>query len=357
MSVPRDIGKPDTPVRAIVFSGGMVDTVMQLGVVHALLVTRAVRPDVVVGISAGAINAVALAEVLQAGETVPDKRLHAQIIRFRQILDAYRRAPGEIIDALLPDPFQVEAQRPLEPLRLPIQQQLERNGRLEAVRSRAGMINLYNQLLDMRMSIGTFVRAVRILLGFQAAAEIRARGAWRTAVIDQCIQGWVVLGSNLFRLAPLVPDMVAVLLGFKRRQEKGATAAQIIFQGEVIPRAFKAFSYAASLIGLAALWLAISAVVVVAPAALAHALALLAPGLVGHRGLVTVFSYLVLALAVLGLMQHRPARGRLRALFVALGRAVPYLATFVMLVIQWSLFVGIPVLLLWLALPRLGSES
>ena len=350
MSVPRDIGKPDTPVRAIVFSGGMVDTVMQLGVVHALLVTRAVRPDVVVGISAGAINAVALAEVLQAGETVPDKRLHAQIIRFRQILDAYRRAPGEIIDALLPDPFQVEAQRPLEPLRLPIQQQLERNGRLEAVRSRAGMINLYNQLLDMRMSIGTFVRAVRILLGFQAAAEIRARGAWRTAVIDQCIQGWVVLGSNLFRLAPLVPDMVAVLLGFKRRQEKGATAAQIIFHGEVIPRAFKAFSYAASLIGLAALWLAISAVVVVAPAALAHALALLVPGLVGHRGLVTVFSYLVVALAVLGLMQHRPARGRLRALFVALGRAVPYLATFVMLVIQWSLFVGIPVLLVWLAL-------
>src|SRR6266545_1205200 len=232
MPVPRDIGKPDTPVRAIVFSGGMVDTVMQLGVVHALLVTRAVRPDVVVGISAGAINAVALAEVLQAGETVPDKRLHAQIIRFRQILDAYRRAPGEIIDALLPDPFQVEAQR-----------------RLEAVRSRAGMINLYNQLLDMRMSIGTFARAVRVLLGFQAAGEIRARGAWCAMVIDQCIQGWVVLGSNLFRLAPLVPDLVAVLLGFKRPEERGASAAEIIFHGDVIPRARKFLSYAASLIG------------------------------------------------------------------------------------------------------------
>ncbi|HYU29853.1 MAG TPA: patatin-like phospholipase family protein [Gemmatimonadales bacterium] len=350
MPVPRDIGKPDTPVRAIVFSGGMVETVMQLGVVHALLVTRAVRPDVVVGISAGAINAVALAEVLQAGETVPDKRLHAQIIRFRQILDAYRRAPGEIIDALLPDPFQVEAQRPLEPLRLPIQQQVERNGRLEAVRSRAGMINLYNQLLDMRMSIGTFARAVRVLLGFQAAGEIRARGAWRAMVIDQCIQGWVVLGSNLFRLAPLVPDLVAVLLGFKRPEERGASAAEIIFHGDVIPRARKFFSYAASLIGLAALWLAISAVVVLAPAAVAHALALLIPGLVGHRGLVTAFSYLAVALAVLGLIQHRPAHGRWRALFVGLARAVPYFATFVVLVIRWTVLLAIPVLALWLLL-------
>src|SRR3954469_3377852 len=185
--VPRDIGKPKAPVRAIVFSAGMVDTVMQLGVVHALLVSRAVPPDIVVGISGGAVNAVAPAEVLQAGKNAPGKPLHAQIIRFRQILDAYRRAPGEIIDALLPDPFQVEAQRPLEPLRLPIQQQIERDGRLEAVRSRAGMINLYNKLLDMRMSIGTLARAIRVVLGFLAAGEIRPRGAWRAVVIDQCI--------------------------------------------------------------------------------------------------------------------------------------------------------------------------
>jgi predicted acylesterase/phospholipase RssA len=117
------IGEPNSPVRAITFGGGAFDTVMQLGVVHALLVARARPPDVVVGISAGAVNSVALAEVLQAGDGLPDHadvaRTEARIARFRQILDAYRRAPGELLDTLLPDLYQVDAQRPLEPLQAP----------------------------------------------------------------------------------------------------------------------------------------------------------------------------------------------------------------------------------------------
>ena len=365
---PRDIGKPDAPVRAIVFSGGLADTVMQLGVVHALLVTRAVRPDVVVGVSVGAVNAVALAEVLQAGKKreaqqkksvdTPDDvnaRLLAQIARFRQILDNYRRAPGDIVDALLPDPFQVEAQRPLEPLRLPIQQQVERDGRLEAVRSRAGMINLYNQLLEMRMSIGTFAKAVRIALGFWAAGEIRPTGAWRATVINQCVQGWLVLGSNLFRLAPLVPDLVAVLLGRKRRQEKGATAGEIIFRGNVLPAVRKALLYAGSLAALAGLWLAISAVVFLAPAALAHALSLLpVPWLARNQPLVVALSYLLVVLAVLGMIQHRPPHGWWRALRVGIGRAVPYTVGFLSLVVGWTLLLAAPVLLVWLAATGLG---
>src|SRR5213592_4642313 len=96
------IGDAGAPVRAITFSGGALDTVMQLGVVHALLVARARAPDVVVGVSAGAVNAVALAEVLKAGDGLPDHpewtalpapeladrrqqaRVKAQIARFRQ---------------------------------------------------------------------------------------------------------------------------------------------------------------------------------------------------------------------------------------------------------------------------------
>src|SRR5438876_1196377 len=189
------IGDAGAPVRAITFSGGALDTVMQLGVVHALLVARARAPDVVVGVSAGAVNAVALAEVLKAGDGLPDHpewtalpapeladrrqqaRVKAQIARFRQVLDAYQRVPGDISDALLPDPFQVEAQRPLEPLQLPIHHERERAGRLEALMSRAGMINLYNELLDLRTSIGTVARGVRVLLGFMAAGAIRARAA------------------------------------------------------------------------------------------------------------------------------------------------------------------------------------
>src|SRR6266478_3500470 len=345
-SVPRDIGKADAPVRAIVFSAGMVETVMQLGVVHALLVARAVPPDVVVGISGGAVNAVALAEVLQAGETVPDKRLHAQIIRFRQILDAYRRAPGEIVDALLPDPFQVEAQRALEPLRLPIQQQVERDGRLESVRSRAGMINLYNKLLDTRMSIGTLARGVRIVLGFLASGEIRSRGVWRAAVIDQCIQGWLVLGSNLFRLAPLVPDLLGALLGLKEREEKGATAGQIIFRSGVLSSVWKAFFYGASLLGLVVTWLAVSAVVVLAPAAVGHALTVLPVSWLHQRGVVTALSYVAVLLAILGMTQHRPAGGWLRVLLAGLGRAVPYTATFIVLAIRLLVVVAFPVLII-----------
>jgi len=68
------IGEPGQPIRAIAFAGGGFDTAMQLGVIHALLVARAKLADVVVGASAGAINAVAMAEVLQAGDLPTSSR-------------------------------------------------------------------------------------------------------------------------------------------------------------------------------------------------------------------------------------------------------------------------------------------
>ena len=69
----RLIGHPGRHVRVVAFSSGGFDTAMHLGVVHAMLVAQARAPDLVAGVSAGAINAAALAEVLQAGDLVPSR--------------------------------------------------------------------------------------------------------------------------------------------------------------------------------------------------------------------------------------------------------------------------------------------
>ena len=350
------IGDAGAPVRAITFSGGALDTVMQLGVVHALLVARARAPDVVVGVSAGAVNAVALAEVLKAGDGLPDHpewtalpapeladrrqqaRVKAQIARFRQVLDAYQRAPGDISDALLPDPFQVEAQRPLEPLQLPIHHERERAGRLEALMSRAGMINLYNELLDLRTSIGTLARGVRVLLGFMAAGEIRRRAARIAAILGQILQGWLLLGVNLFRLAPLVPTFVAALLHLAPRAEHGASAGEIIFRWQVVLPLQKVARHALSLLLLIVLWLAASGLVALAPLAIAQALGSISavPWLGAQRGLVAGLLYVAIALVALVVSHAHPWTG--------LKRATLYLATLLPFAIQWAAVLVLPIL-------------
>jgi len=209
------------------------------------------------------------------------------------------------------------------PLRLPIQQQLERMGDWSGAVARRHDQPLTTSCWTCGCPLDV-VRAVRILLGFQAAAEIRARGCLAHRGHRQCIQGWVVPWAatcfawrHSFPICGGVVGFNAVRKWERRRRDQ--------FQSEVIPRAFKA-SYAASLIGLAALcspsrrwsslrrrrwhtrwrcWLRV----------------------VGHRGLVTVFSYSGRRPGCVGLMQHRPAHGRLRPVRRA-RRAVPYLATF-----------------------------
>src|SRR3954468_7236643 len=54
------------PYRVVSFPGAGLDTVLQMGVIHALLVTRRKAPDMVAGISVGAITAAALGEVFHA---------------------------------------------------------------------------------------------------------------------------------------------------------------------------------------------------------------------------------------------------------------------------------------------------
>lgn len=184
------IGRTGQPVRALVFAGGLFDSVMQLGVTHALLVSRACPPDVVVGVSTGAVNAVALADIMQAGSTLTDSdktvedgmRMEARVARFRQVLDAYRQSHEDVFNAFVPDVYQVDGHRPLEPTRLPIHNREERRRREEAVNAQAGLIRLANDILRIDVSLGEVTRGVRAYLGWRAAGEQRKpyrRVLWR----------------------------------------------------------------------------------------------------------------------------------------------------------------------------------
>lgn len=125
-------------LRALAFGGGAFDTIMQLGVVHALLVSRGKAPDHVVGVSAGAVNAAALAEILQSGESLQDPadRMAMQVRRLRSFLDAYFEFPQALLGSVLPDTFEVNAKQPLKPIELPIHFEQERKSRADATRSR-----------------------------------------------------------------------------------------------------------------------------------------------------------------------------------------------------------------------------
>jgi len=95
--IEEPLGTDRTVIRVLNFSGGGFDSVMQLGVAHALIVRGGKAPDVVVGFSAGAIGGAALAEILQAGKPENDqislddyeKVLNKRVVRFRQFVDVH----------------------------------------------------------------------------------------------------------------------------------------------------------------------------------------------------------------------------------------------------------------------------
>src|SRR4051812_11071253 len=112
-SAPPTPKTPQGRFRALAFTGGY-DAVVQLGLVHALLVSSGSAPDAVVGVSGGAVNAAALAEILQAGD------VQARVDKLRKFLDSYLQVPGEILRSILPDAFEINAREPLKPIELPI---------------------------------------------------------------------------------------------------------------------------------------------------------------------------------------------------------------------------------------------
>jgi len=134
--VPR---RGETDLFALSFGPGAFDTMVQLGVIHALLVAHRRPPNVVLGLSAGAINAVALGEVFaEPGGT------HGQVSRFRELLNAARNSLRVLRHELSPDPLELNTTHALTPMTLPIHHEQERAERAKALHSVAGILRLFN---------------------------------------------------------------------------------------------------------------------------------------------------------------------------------------------------------------------
>ena len=210
---------PSGRFRAFAFTGGF-DAVVQLGVAHALLVSRGSAPDAVVGVSGGAVNAAALAEILQAGD------VQAQVDQLRKFLDSYQKIPGEVVRSILPDAFEINAVKPLQPIELPIHFKEERADRNAASRSRWGLSYALNKLSGLGLTIRQMTRITHCVLEMVAAAELpRAARYWKRA--RQLATFWG-LSFSFMALAPLVrPLLVAALTGASRRQH-GSTAGRLL---------------------------------------------------------------------------------------------------------------------------------
>lgn len=183
---------------------------MQMGVVHALLVSRGAPPDHVVGISAGAVNAAALAEILQEGSGKPSERLVARVRRLRAFLDTYVELPRTLVNAALPDAFEINAKRPLQPIELPIHLPEERKSRADASRSKSGLIRLMNHLLSIRVTVAAATRMTRRVLAFRQADELRRPAKPADTVAVNALFLWLEAGRWA---VPLSQFMTAIMTG------------------------------------------------------------------------------------------------------------------------------------------------
>jgi predicted acylesterase/phospholipase RssA len=205
--------------RAFAFTGGF-DAVVQLGVAHALLVSQGCAPDAVVGVSGGAVNAAALAEILQAGDA------QAQVDQLRKFLDSYQKVPGEIVRSILPDAFEINALKPLRPIELPIHFKEERADRNSANRSRWGLSYALNKLSGLGFTVRQLTRITHCVLEIIAAGEMpRLARYWKR--FKHLALFWL-LSPSCVALAPLVrPLLYAALAGSSRRQH-GSTAGRLL---------------------------------------------------------------------------------------------------------------------------------
>jgi predicted acylesterase/phospholipase RssA len=276
------IGEPDKPVRAITFGGGGVNAFMQLGAVHAALVARAKAPHVVLGVSMGAINATAFADVMQAGSpTTPPANTPAaqftdhqnrepiRVARFRRILDGYQRARDELLGALMPDTYQVDANRPLKALELPGFAKAERESVNEAVESRYGLMRLYNKLLELRLSVRVVTQVIRRLLAIRAAGAQRRWIVRWYAIFDEYRRIWLLLGQHLHVVAPLFWRPILRAFVPSKVRERGRDAGDLIFRSRPWQRVRSAIVLGSSYVILWIGWLSISLAGFYVPAAVA----------------------------------------------------------------------------------------
>ncbi len=225
------------PFRVFSFPGAGFDTVLQMGVVHALLVTRRKAPDMVAGLSVGAITATVLGDVLTTGSgsgKSEEEIEEAQVARFSELLEAFRNAPNTVLKGFFPDPLETNSSHALKPVELPRHFQEEREGRREAVASRTGLIRLFDHMLRVRVTVKLIAQLSRVLLGWNAAAEMAATTRWRkrTYLLGKL---WWLIARNIFTLAMPVSLMAGIqlkdLLGIKAGKAAGGVeAGHIIFQ-------------------------------------------------------------------------------------------------------------------------------
>jgi predicted acylesterase/phospholipase RssA len=242
-------------IRALSFNGGGFDTVMQLGVAHALLVSNGQPPDYVVGISAGAINAAALAEVLQSGEGLPEEqRRAAQVRRLREFINSYVEVPQEIVNSTLPDTFEINAQKALHPIELPVHFQEERKSRDDANRSRAGLIHLLNHLLQIRLTVAAATRIVRRLLAVAESGEKRRPKRVRDTRLWNYAGLWLAAGLHSRALSRVFFSMLwATAIGPRRTNER-RTAGEIILAAHLLRSVLQVARNAAIWLLFLAIW-------------------------------------------------------------------------------------------------------
>jgi predicted acylesterase/phospholipase RssA len=224
------------PYRIFSFPGAGFDTVMQMGVVHAMLVTRRRAPEMVAGISVGAITATALGEVLRAtggseGSSKQDEEV--RVARFSELLEAFRNAPSTVLKGFLPDPLETNAAFALKPVELPRHFKEERDHREESVASRTGLIRLFNHLIRLRVSVRVFTQLMRILLGWNAFTEKSAVVRWRNRG-GLLARLWWLAATHLFSLSMPLSLLARVelseLFGINGRSRAvGVDAGHIIF--------------------------------------------------------------------------------------------------------------------------------
>jgi len=209
---------------------------MQLGVVHALLVTRRRAPDMVAGISVGAITAAALGEVFQANagpKASAQEDEEVRVARFSDLLEAFRNAPSTILKGFFPDALETNAAHALKPVELPRHFKEERDSREDSVASRTGVIRLFNHLLKIRVSVKVITQLVRAILGWNAAGAMTWARCWSRRVLLLPRLWWLVARNvvSLSLPASLVARVeLSELLGVNgKAHAEGVEAGYIIF--------------------------------------------------------------------------------------------------------------------------------
>ncbi|MGD8912509.1 MAG: hypothetical protein PVJ68_07190, partial [Candidatus Thiodiazotropha sp.] len=267
------LGESGRSLRVLNFAGRGFDTIMQLGTAHALLVIQGRAPDAIVGISSGAIQAVAVAEILQAGEDIPvdrtksidhqrmyyQRRQAARVERFRNIIKEAERAPEKLIDASTPDAYQIDSRNPLQPLRTPRFQTLERNKREQFLQVRSGLVTLYNDLLNIHLPIGVITRLIRRWLGFNAAGNIQNRPhKWIVQTLE-LFRMWLLIGAELPRVVTVAPLLYRPLF-INKSNAHVTTAGSLIFRFKLLSGLGRAISYCITLFILATTWVSLSTI-------------------------------------------------------------------------------------------------